>query len=815
VTTAEQPSGTVTLLFSDVEGSTRLLGELGAEGYREALGEHRRLLRQAFERHGGYEVDYDGDAFFVAFGNAGAAVRAAEEAQAALGDGPIRVRMGLHTGTPLVDPPKYVGMDVHLAARVMSAGHGGQVLLSQATRELVDADVRELGEHRLKDLDEPVSLFQLGDAAFPPLKTISNTNLPRPASSFVGREREVAEVVALVRGGARLVTLTGPGGSGKTRLAIEAASELVGELKAGVFWVGLATVREPALVLDTVSQTLGAREHLAGHIGERELALLLDNLEQVVDAGPALADLVEACPNLVVLATSRERLRVRGEVEYGVLPLAEREAVELFCARAQMSSTQAVEELCRRLDNMPLALELAAARTKALTPEQILERLARRLDLFRGGRDADPRQRTLRATIEWSYDLLSVDEQRLFARLAVFAGGCTIEAAEQVADADLDTLQSLVEKSLVRYTDGRFWMLETIRELAVERLEELEDARVVERRYAEYFACAAESAALSVEAVAAGSGTGGYTLVHQELANIRAALDWLVAAGDVEPALRAAVELEQYWVTNAPAEGKRRLAELLERSSSIPAELRVRAIRALGGATYIAGEFDEGTRHVEEALAEYVRLGDDWGVAHMKFRLAIEANRNGDPVRARALCEEGLALQSDAFNECQVASLLGSIAFAEGRHDEAFELLERSACLAGQIEFTWWQSSALLHAAEFALRLGRVDEAQRFAREGLELARAIADRQGIAYCLILLAWSAAETGDLAGAGRLWGAVEAEAARGRIGQWEYEREEYERRVLKAESPELDRGRAEGRTLSLDEAVEYALSVDSPA
>src|SRR5581483_5823665 len=347
---------------------------------------------------------------------------------------------------------------------------GGQVLLSRATRDLLDAaKVLDLGEHRVKDFDEPVWIFQLGDELFPPLKTISNTNLPRPASSFVGREREVEEVGALLRE-SRLVTLTGPGGSGKTRLAIEAAAEVVGEFRNGVFWVGLATVHDPELILPTIAQTLGAQGELASCVGEREMLLLRDSLEQVVEVAPRLGALLEACPNLKLLVTSRELLRIKGEVEYEVLPLAGPEAVELFSTRAQLQPTPTVEELCRRLDNMPLALELAAARTKALTPEQILDRLGQRLDLFKGGRDAEERQQTLRATIEWSYDLLGPEEQRLFARLAVFAGGCTLEAAEAVADADLDTLQSLVEKSLVRHTNGRFWMLETIREYALERL---------------------------------------------------------------------------------------------------------------------------------------------------------------------------------------------------------------------------------------------------------------------------------------------------------------------------------------------------------
>ena len=446
---SDLPTGTVTFLFTDVEGSTSLLRELGAEAYADALAEHRRVVREACAAEGGVEVDTQGDAFFFAFPSAPEAVAAAQAITDALAEGQIHLRIGVHTGTPLVTDEGYVGDDVHFAARVGASAHGGQVVLSKTTRELVDGVVvTDLGEHRLKDIEGAVPIYQLGEESFPPLKTISNTNLPRPASSFVGRERERDDVVREIRDGARLLTLTGPGGSGKTRLALEAAAELVPAYKAGVFWVGLAALREPSLVTDTIAQTLGAKDGLAAHIGEREMLLLLDNLEQVIEAAPELSGLVQSCPNLALLVTSRELLRVQGEVEYAVPPLASSEAVALFCERSRLEATAEITELCSRLDDLPLAVELAAARTKALSPAQILERLSERLDLLRGGRDAEARQQTLRATIAWSYDLLSEEEQRVFRALSVFAGGCTLDAAEEVAGADLDTLQSLVEKSL-------------------------------------------------------------------------------------------------------------------------------------------------------------------------------------------------------------------------------------------------------------------------------------------------------------------------------------------------------------------------------
>jgi predicted ATPase len=805
---AELPSGKVTLLFSDIEGSTKLLDELGPERYREVLAEHRRVLREAFERHGGYEVDYEGDAFFVAFADPQHAVGAAREAQAALSGGPVKTRMGVHTGQPLLDPPKYVGRDVHLAARVMSAGHGGQTLLSRATRDLVESvDLRDLGEHRLKDFAEPVWLFQLGEHQFPPLKTISNTNLPRPASSFVGRKAEVAALRSLLVGGARLVTLTGAGGSGKTRLAIEAAGELVHHFRNGVFWVGLATIRDEALVLPTVGRTIGAKDGLAEHISEKELLLLLDNLEQVVAVAPALASLVEACPNLKLLITSRELLRVRGEVEYGVLPLADPEAVELFCARAQLPTTAAVEELCQRLDNMPLALELAAARTKALTPEQILERLGDRLDLLKGGRDAEPRQATLRATIAWSHDLLMPAEQQLFRRLGVFTGGCTLDAATAVADADLDTLQSLVEKSLVRHTDQRFWMLETIREYAIERLTVSSEEEQVHRRYATFFLALAESANLCVERMDLGER---HELVLPEADNLRAALRWALAHGEIELAGSITVALEQFWVTKNPGEGARWTSELLERSAQMSPLLRARLLRVHGGMHYIVGEFEEGMRWHSEALDEFRRLGDDAATGHMLLREAIESQRSGDPARARALCEEGLSLDKSRSGQAQALNTLASVAFDEGQTQEALDRLDEAARLAGEVGNGWLQSHSLLARAEYAMILGRPDVARPACREGLAIGRAIGDRQWTHWGVTLAAWIAAEKGQLAEAGRLWGALEAEAEREPIGQWEGERDTWVERIVRA-APEFEQASQEGRRLEHADAMDIALSL----
>src|SRR2546425_6729948 len=538
------PTGTVTFLFTDVEGSTRLLHELGADEYADALAEHRSILRQACGAHGGVEVDRQGDAFFVAFPTAPGALRAAAEGLERLAPGPIRVRMGVHTGVPHLTEEGYVGVDVHRAARIAACGHGGQVLVSASTAALLNRDgLRDLGEHRLKDLSAPERIFQFGDDDFPPLTSLHQTNLPIASTPFMGRKKELGEVVGLLsQDKVRLLTLSGPGGTGKTRLALQAAAELSSHYAHGVWWIPLASLREPALVLATAGRALGARDGVAGHIADRSMLLLFDNFEQVVEAAAEVASLLAACPNLDLLVTSREALHITAEQEYPVPPLLPAEGVDLFVARARavspdFAADDTVSEICRRLDELPLAIELAAARVKALTAAQILARLGQRLPLLTGGaRDLPERQRTLRAAIEWSHELLTRDEQRLFGRLAVFRGGCTLEAAEKVADADLDTLQSLVAQSLLRRVDDRFWMLETIREYATERLEASGMADELRRRHAEHFLPLAEEAEPHLRRDSAEWADR----LEREHDNLRAALDWGEGTGGSELGLRLA-----------------------------------------------------------------------------------------------------------------------------------------------------------------------------------------------------------------------------------------------------------------------------------
>ncbi|MDP9226962.1 MAG: adenylate/guanylate cyclase domain-containing protein, partial [Actinomycetota bacterium] len=549
----KQPSGTVSLLFSDIEGSTVLLRELGEERYADALEDHRCLLRAAFERHEGYEVDCEGDAFFVAFQSAEDAVASAAEAQQALAahawpEGrEFRVRMGIHTGEPLLAPPKYVGVDVHRAARIMAAGHGGQVLVSQVTRDLVEDSFAlvDLGPHRLKDISAAERVYQLGEEGFPPLRSLYQTNLPVPATSFLGRERELAEVVAsLGREEVRLLTLTGSGGTGKTRLALQAAAEVSAAFPGGVFWVPLAPLRDQGLVLATVAQALDVREEpgrslvesVAERLAGQQALVLLDNVEHLLPTIAAdVAALAAAAPTARFLITSRERLQLSGEHVYAVPTLSEGDGVALFIARAAQADaafmeTPAVAELCRRLDELPLALELAAARTTLFRPEQLLERLGQRLDLFKGGRDADPRQQTLRATIEWSYDLLTAEEKRLFSSLSVFVGGCTYDAAEAVAGGDPDSLQSLLDKSLLRRREtevsSRYWMLETIREFALEQLAARGELARIEQKHTAFYARLAEGLQLGIRrrTMNADARLSALARVNDELPNLRAGL---------------------------------------------------------------------------------------------------------------------------------------------------------------------------------------------------------------------------------------------------------------------------------------------------
>jgi predicted ATPase len=799
------PTGTVTLLFTDVEGSTQLLEEIGDESYDEALAEHRRLVRAACAASGGVEVDTQGDAFFFAFPTAQGALAAASEITSALAHGAIRVRIGLHTGKPRLSDEGYVGKEVHFAARVAATGHGGQIVLSKATAEVIDGSLTDLGEHRLKDIVESVPIYQLGEERFPPLKTISNTNLPRPASSFVGRERELEEVLTRVSQGARLLTLTGPGGSGKTRLALEAAGTLIPDYKAGVFWVGLASLRDPALVTETISQTLGAKDGLPEHIGEREMLLLLDNLEQVIEAAPELTTLVSACPNLTLLCTSRELLRVQGEVEYEVPPLASPEAVALFCERSGLEPTDEISELCARLDNLPLAVELAAARTKALSPAQILKRLSQRLDLLRGGRDADARQQTLRATIAWSYDLLSEEEQRLFRSLAVFAGGCTLEAAEDVANADLDTLQSLVEKSLLRFSDERYWMLETIREYAGERLAGKGETRELALRHAEFFLAFADEARTHLETHEEAEWLGRIEVEHD---NVRAALSCLESA-DAERFIRLAVDVWRFWLMRAQfAEGRQWLRRALNLNPE-PSPQRWAALEGAALLVYLP-EGHRGVRPIaEEQLKVARQIGDRASIASSLLLLGQLEAAEGNTDGAIDLYQRSLAHQERG----DTLHALGHLRLLEDDYEGALEWLKQAEAL-NRAQGHEWDVAQDLIALAYALHgLGRDDEATGLLRQSLELLRRLKELRLLTNCLDALAATFAAdqseiAASLAAAAEILREEGGITAGGLSQKWNPVTWETVRARLSERS--LARSIERGQTMDLETAVAFALA-----
>jgi predicted ATPase/class 3 adenylate cyclase len=813
------PSGTITFLFTDVEGSTRLLHGLGEESYAEALAEHRRILREAFVAHGGVEVDTQGDAFFVAFPTAPGALQAAAEATEALAPGPIRIRMGIHTGTPYVGEEGYVGVDVHRAARIAACGHGGQVLVSASTALLVGVDdLRDLGEHRLKDLSAPERLYQLGDAEFPPLTSLYRTNLPIPATPFLGREAELAEVASLLaREDVRLLTLTGPGGTGKTRLALQAAARSADAYPHGVYWVPLAPLRDPALVLEEAAQVLGVKDGLAGHIADKELLLLFDNFEQVVEAAPGLSELLASCPKLDLLVTSREVLQLPAEQAYSVPPLDEQDGAALFLARARAADhgfepTDRIGELCGRLDNLPLAIELAASRVRLLSPEQLLERLSGRLDLLKAGRAVDARQQTLRATIEWSYDLLTEGEQQLFARLAVFRGGCTVEAAEIVCDADLDTLQSLVDKSLVRARDDdRFWMLETIREYAAERLEESGEGEALRREHAEHFLALAEVADPHARAYS----RKWLDRLGQEHDNLRAAIDWFTATGETESCQRLVGALGNFWgIRGHMAEGSRRTQSALA-ADVRPTAARGRALVEAAGFALGRGDDAEVRMYAEQASELYQRLGDDWGAAASLFLLGHAAADEGKFEDAAKLAEQSEKRFRDADDDHEALSaawLLGWALRALGATERARSLDERTLAEARVRGAKDIQAHLVESLALRMVEDGCPGDALPLFREAYEINLELDDRWRMALVACRLATALIALGEPERATQVLASGEGQLEdMGADPAWRRDSRVRDVGMLRDKLGEVSFAEAweEGRKLAADEAVALAL------
>jgi len=661
----ELPTGTVTFLFTDVEGSTPLLNELGTEEYAAALTNHRAVIRKACTGNGGVEVDTQGDAFFFAFPTAPGALAAASDFTERLAsNGPLRVRVGVHTGTPLVGDEGYVGHDVHRAARIAAAGHGGQVLVSAATASLVESELTDLGEHRFKDLAAPERVFQLGGGEFPGLKSLYRTNLPIPATAFLGRERELREVAELLdREDARLVTLTGPGGTGKTRLTLQAAAEASDGFPDGVHWIPLAPLRDETAVGATFAQALEVRDRSGIEIGTSIVAafstkrslIVVDNCEHLV-AGVAelVGQLVGGCSKVVVVASSRERLGLRAERIYEVPPMAISDGHALFVERASavrpgFRPDELVDAICDAVDQLPLAVELAAARVRALSTAAIHERLGERLGLLASrNRDVEERQRTLEATIAWSYDLLEDDERRVLRGLSVFAGGCTLAAAEAVAEGDVDSLESLLDKSLIRHRSDeagqdRYWMLETIREYAQRELEREGEADAAGSRHTAFFADLAGHVDAASTFVVSEEQRD---LFVSDRANFGEAHARALATGDGANALRFV----------------RRLGRVMGVTGARVRDWYMKGVASL-------------------ALPGGGREDRAWALV----RTARVATVTGEFARARSWLDEADALFQDLGDGHGSADAIGArcvIELSTGNYDRAVELAERLAALA-------------------------------------------------------------------------------------------------------------------------------------
>ncbi len=717
------PSGTVTFLFTDIEGSTRLLQRHGAR-YDALLEEHRRLLRAAVAAEGGHEVNTEGDAFFIVFASAARALGAAVAAQRALAgfawpDGVVlRVRMGLHTGEGTPTAGDYIGLDVHKAARICAAGHGGQILLSHATKALVEGTLppgvtlRDLGARRLKDLMRPEHLFQVVveglPSEFPALRTLdaAPNNLPTQLTSFVGRQRELAEARRLL-GTNRLLTFTGPGGTGKTRLSLELAVDVIDRFPDGVYFVPLAAIADPNLVPSTIAQALGLQEapgrppmeHLIEYLGDRKLLLILDNFEQILDAAPRVGDLLRASPRIQIIVTSRAALHVYGEQEFPVPPLSlpdlkhlpsleslsQYEAVALFIQRAAAArpdfavtneNAPAIAEITWRLDGLPLAIELAAARVKLLPPAAMLARLQRRLSLLAGGpRDLPTRQQTLRDAIAWSCDLLDGSGQRLLARVSVFVGGCALPEAEAVCGPAeelgrdvLEGLAGLVDQSLLRHEDvggePRFVMLETIREFALERLEASGEASQIRRRHAAAFLALAEDAAPHLQGP---EGKTRLDRLEREHDNLRAALGWAVERGEVETALRFGAALWRFWQMRGHLhEARERLGAILALPGAASRPAYAAAVEAAGGIAYWQGDFDAARAYYEAQLEVARERGTPFDVAQALYNLAFPYTvPRADLEKGRALLREALAIYEQAQDRAGIAKTHWGLASAE------------------------------------------------------------------------------------------------------------------------------------------------------
>jgi predicted ATPase/class 3 adenylate cyclase len=825
------PTGTVTFLFTDIDGSTRLLQQLGTPRYAEVLSTHHRLLRAAFTAHGGYEVDTQGDSFFVAFPAAPAALAAVVEATQAVSGHPwpaevsVRVRIGLHSGVAQVEGDRYVGLDVHRAARIAAAGHGGQILLSAATAELVRHDLsdgvslRDLGTHRLKDLQQAERVYQLVlsnlPSDFPPLKAVNARphNLPVQTTSLLGREREVAAVCALLRrDDVRLVTLTGPAGIGKTRLSLQVAAELLEAFPDGVWNVRLSRLSDPEQVVPAIAMTLGLREAgpiplakvLMGYVQEKHLLLVLDNFEQVVAAAPQIAELLESCPGVAVLVTSRVPLHLQGEHEYALPPLAlpdvahptspERlsqcASVALFLARAQAAQADfvltsatapAVAQICVRLDGLPLAIVLAAARIKVLPPPALVKRLERSLAVLGSRtRDTEERQRTMRSTLAWSYDLLSAEEQQLFRRLAVFVGGCTLEAAESVCVAPegaeplqldlLESLSQLVDQSLVLQRaeggEARFSLLYVIREFALELLEASGEAEALQQAHAHWCLQLAQEAEPHMRGPQARQWLDR---VEREHDNVRAALGWARASHQTTFTIQMAVALDDYWYSRGHiVEGLAWLLPALRETERAPLDadaesqmLRAEALNTAGVLALWHGDLPLA-HELLDASATLAQTTGQVGLASAALdRLSLVAFYEGDPRRALEIMEESVELARKQSNPLLLGGVLCNLGYLfhkMGDLEQAAANYSEGLALQRQTSDLHTQTITVIGLGEVARLQGDTSRARTLLRQAWHQAREVGDPRVIVMGLESFANLAAEAGEGERAARLLGAA---------------------------------------------------------
>ncbi len=812
------PVGTVTLLFTDIQGSTRLLQHLG-DRYSDVLTDVRRLLRAAVDQGGGREVDAPGDAFFAAFTTARDAVSSAVAAQRAILTHPwaegasLLVRMALHTGEPIVADVGYVGLDIHRVARICGAAHGGQILLSETTATLVrddlppGADLLDLGEHRLKDLDEPERIFQLVHpdlpADFPPPRTLSTlpNNLPRYPARFIGRTRELAEVKRLLSG-AHLLTLTGAGGVGKTRLAVEVAGDLLAEFPQGVWLVELAPLVDPDLVPQAVAAAMHIREQpgrpflatLQDALRDKRVLIVLDNCEHVVAACAHLVEnLLRACKDLRVLATSREALGVPGEITWAVpsltlpdlmrLPPPEQlkayEAVQLFVERAlgaqpafriTTENAPAVAQVVHRLDGIPLAIEMAASRLRVLAVEQIASRLDDRFRLLTAGaRTALPRHQTLRATMDWSYDLLTDPEGTLLRRLSVFAGGWSLEAAEAVCAGEaigvrdvLELVTRLVDKSLVvavvpegAGADARYWLLETVRQYAAEKLRDAGEETLLHRRHRDYYLEWAEHVAAELHG---SEQLRWLERLERERDNVRAALQWSGTEPGGGPArLRLAGALWWFWLIRGPYQEGREWLDRALADPEVPPKARVVPLTGAAVLAFAQGDLEQAGARAAEALSLARESGDPLGLALALGSLAEVTRLQGDPA-AVTMAEESLslfrAIGAD-WGAVAVLTILGRIAAYEGDFVRAATILEESLAAARAHGDTWGIAWSLIHLGSVVDHQGDYARAGSMLEESLASWRMLGDPGGMAYALRDLGFVALHAGDGDRAAALW------------------------------------------------------------